>query len=176
MFAPAMNTPTNNDSDERASLTKLRSQISNEIEAMQQKEYNLREYEKRLRRLVEQSQGGQFSNPAAAPAGPATPGKADLDAEWEKYQRAHALLEAARRGLCDDRLALKDREEKFQQRETEVARREAWIKVRELELEAQAQMRAKEFESLKEKPKPKQLSSFTVAPFLAARKLLSRQT
>ena len=170
-----MNTTTTPESQESASLNKLRAQISTDIEAMQQKESSLREYEQRLRTLVEQAQG---SVRPAAPSVPSAPAdsRQDLDAEWEKYQRAHALLEAARRGLCDDRMALKEREEKFTQREVEVARREAWIKVREQELEASAAARAKELEALKEKPKAKTRTSFTAAPLLAARKLLTRQS
>lgn len=171
-----MKTMMTPETQEAESLHKLRSQISTDIEIMQQKETSLREYEQRLRLLVEQTQGGQHPAPATPSDAPAGQSKADLDAEWEKYQRAHALLEAARRGLCDDRMALKEREEKFHQREVEVARREAWIKVREQEFEAQAQVRAKELETLNEKPKQKQRSSFTVAPLLAARRLLTRNT
>ena len=172
-----MNTTTTPESQESASLNKLRAQISTDIETMQQKESSLREYEQRLRTLVEQAHASAAPRPApvAVPVA-AVDSRQELDAEWEKYQRAHALLEAARRGLCDDRMALKEREEKFAQREVEVARREAWIKVREQELEAQAAARAKELEALKEKPKAKTRTSFTAAPLLAARKLLTRQS
>lgn len=172
----AMNTSTTPESDEAASLHQLRSRISTDIETMQQKETSLREYEQRLRQLVEQTQHNQNNSAAQQQADATAKSQTELDAEWEKYQRAHALLEAARRGLCDDRLALKEREEKFTQREVEVSRREAWIRVREQELEAQAAVRAKELDLLKEKPKPKRRSSFTVAPLLAARKMLLRQT
>jgi hypothetical protein len=166
---PAMNPSTTSESKESAHLEKLRLQISTDIEAMQQKESSLREYEQRLRLLVEHAHHSQPAQPPAqyfVNTAPATP---NLDAEWEKYYRAHSLLEAARRGLCDDRLALKDREEKLTQREVEVMRREAWVKVRELELANQAEARAKE--PVPPKPKP----SFTMAPFLAARNLLTRQ-
>ena len=168
-----MNTTTTPESQESASLNKLRAQISTDIETMQQKESSLREYEQRLRTLVEQAHASAAPRPAPVVA---VDSRQELDAEWEKYQRAHALLEAARRGLCDDRMALKEREEKFTQREVEVARREAWIKVREQELEAQAAARAKELEAQKEKPKAKTRTSFTAAPLLAARKLLTRQS
>jgi len=172
----AMKTTTTPESQEAESLHKLRSQISTDIETMQQKESSLREYEQRLRTLVGQAQHHPQPAPADSPGSPAGQSREELDAGWEKYQRAHALLEAARRGLCDDRMALKEKEEKFTQREVEVTRREAWIRVREQELEAQAQTRAKELEALSEKPKPKQRSSFTVAPLVAARKLLMRHT
>lgn len=122
-------------------LEKLRGQLSSDMEAMHEKEASLREYEQRLRLLIEHTHG------QGRPAAPSSqhyhfsnsPGQqADLDAEWEKYNRAHALLEAARRGLADDRLALKAREEQVALREQEVARREAWLKAREQEATAKA--------------------------------------
>ena len=120
---------------ETAHLEKLRAQLSTDIEAMQQKEASLREYEQRLRLLMDHNRQGQpapQSNQVVVTAGPNS--QAALDAEWEKYNRAHALLEAARRGLTDDRLAFKEREERLNHREAEVAKREAWVKVREQEL------------------------------------------
>lgn len=142
------------DRTEVAHLERLRQQLSTDMEAMEQKEASLREYEQRLRLLVEHANGQnapaagtqqyRFSN---------APDRANLDAEWEKYQRAHALLEAARRGLSDDRLALKAREEQVAAREHELARREAWIKAREAELTAKAAT----------PPKPRTKPSFTVA-------------
>lgn len=134
-----MNTRHTTDAQEAAHLEKLRAQLNNDIETMQQKEASLKEYEQRLRMLMEHNQQGQpaaSANKSYFTAGPNS--QQALDAEWEKYNRAHALLEAARRGLTDDRLALKEREERLVQRETEVARREAWIKKREQELAAQA--------------------------------------
>ena len=136
-----MNTPTTPatpaTAQEAAHLKKLRDQISTDIEAMQQKEASLKEYEQRLRLLMEHNQQGQpapQSNQHYVNAGPDS--QAALDAEWDKYNRAHALLEAARRGLTDDRLALKEREEKLTLRESDVARREGWIRARELEIAA----------------------------------------
>jgi hypothetical protein len=160
---------TNSENQEVTHLEKLRSQISTDIEDMQQKETSLREYEQRLRLLVEHAHNSrppQTANQFYSSSTPAT----SVDAEWEKYRRAHALLEAARRGLADDRLAIKDREEKLSLREEEVSRREAWIKVREQELEALAL--AKAAEQAQVKPK----TSFTAAPFLAARNLLMRNS
>lgn len=159
-----MNTSPTQESTEVARLAKLRDQLSTDMEAMHQKEASLREYEQRLRLLIEHSEGNQaphavattqqyrFSNSSA--------GQAELDAAWEKYNRAHALLEAARRGLSDDRLALKEREEQTTVREQEVARREAWVKVREQELTAKAM------------PAPKAKAK-TKTAFAAARSLLS---
>jgi hypothetical protein len=164
-----MNTTTSSENQEAAHLEKLRSQLTTDIDAMQQKEASLREYEQRLRLLVEHAHNSRPPQ-ASAPQYFVTsaPNTTELDAEWEKYERAHALLEAARRGLCDDRLALKDREERMLQREEQVGRREGWVKIREEELAAvQATARVEVA-----KPKP----SFTMAPFLAARNLFTRHT
>ncbi len=160
-----MNTPTTPDTEETARLEKLRTQLSTDIEVMQQKEASLREYEQKLRLLVEHA---STQPPTTTNQHLVTNGQtqAALDAEWEKYQRANALLEAARRSLTDDRLALKDREEKVMIREQEVARREAWVKAREAQIAAKAEAEAAE---AAKKPKP----SFTAAPFLAARNFFS---
>jgi len=164
-----MNPITSTDSQEAAHLAKLRSQISTDIEAMHAKEASLREYEQRLRLLVDHAHNAQPAQPAtqyyvnAAPMQSST----ELDAAWEKHQRAHALLEAARRGLTDDRLALKDREEKLAQRETEVARREAWVKAREQEIAAADAAKAAA-------PAPR--ATFTSAPFMAARNLFTHRS
>jgi len=156
-----MNTSTTPDTKEAAHLEKLRTQLSTDIEAMHQKEASLKEYEQRLRLLVEHAQhASQFY----VTTGPNS--QASLDSEWEKYERAHALLEAARRGLSEDRMALKDREERVTAREVEVARRESWLKVREQELTVVAQAQAAAA-IIKAKP------SFTTAPFLAAKNLFS---
>jgi hypothetical protein len=160
---------TAHDNQEAAHLEKLRSQLSTDMEAMQQKEASLREYEQRLRLLVEHAHHSPPAQPGAQYIVSTATDTKNLDSEWEKYNRAHALLEAARRGLCDDRLALKDREEQLHLREEEVARREAWIKVREQELATAAETRAKLEADAKARP------SFTSAPFLAARNLFSRQ-
>ena len=151
------------DTQEAAHLEKLRSQISTDIEAMQQKEASLKEYEQRLRLLVEHTQHTPPPQNASQFYVATGPSQANLDSEWEKYERAHALLEAARRSLCEDRMVLKEREEKIQLREVEVARREAWVKVREQGIAALAQT------AVVAKAKP----TFTSAPFLAARNLFT---
>ena len=162
-----MNTSTAANTQESAHLEKLRTQISHDIEAMHLQEASLREYEQRLRLLVDHAHNSRPPMPAPNQyfaAGGET--RAELDAEWDKHNRAHSLLEAARRGLSDDRMALKDREEKLHHREVDVTRREAWIKVREQELNTEVAARAAIPEPVAPKP------SFTTAPFLAARNLL----
>ena len=135
-----MNESTTSVTDEAARLEKLRLQLSADIETMQQKETSLREYEQKLRQLVEQASLGQSAQNANQQY--VASGREALDTEWEKYERAHALLEAARRSLTDDRLALKDREEKVMIREQEAARREAWLKGREQQVAAKAETEA----------------------------------
>jgi hypothetical protein len=167
-----MNTPTTSDTEETARLERLRTQLSTDIEVMQQKEASLREYEQKLRLLMEQT--GNTQPPLTTNQYMTTNGsnqnsaqtQAALDTEWEKFQRANALLEASRRSLTDDRLALKDREEKVMIREQEVARREAWLKSRESQVIVKHQA-----ETVEAAKKPK--SSFTTAPFLAARNFFS---
>ncbi len=170
--AQRMNTTTVTENPEAAHLEKLRSQLTTDIEAMEQKEASLREYEQRLRLLVEQAHNSRPPQQTAPQYYVASaPDTTELDASWEKYNRAHALLEAARRGLCDDRLAIKEREERLAGREVEVERREAWLQVREQELEVQAQAQAARATLEAEvKARP----SFTAAPFLAARNLFTR--
>jgi len=69
-----MNTPTTpatpDTAQEAAHLKKLRDQISTDIEAMQQKEASLKEYEQRLRLLMEHNQQGQ---PARRPTSISSP-------------------------------------------------------------------------------------------------------
>lgn len=161
---------------ETAHLEKLRSQLASDIELLQQKEASLRAYEQRLRGLIAQTPSGAADPVAAAAADEAAmnyeyqpaaiSGGQDLDAAWEKYNRAHALLEAARRGLVDDRLSLRNYEESLHQREADLARREAWLRVRENELATPAAESAPA-------PKPKSKPPFTAAPFLLAKNLLS---
>ncbi len=160
-----MNTPTTSE-EETARLEKLRTQLSTDIEVMQQKEASLREYEQKLRVLMEHASNPQPQQQTTQYVVTA-PGQNAIDAEWEKYQRANALLEASRRSLTDDRLALKDREEKVMIREQEVARREAWLKAREQQLATKLEADAAAAAAAKAKP------SFTAAPFLAARNLFS---
>jgi hypothetical protein len=166
-FSITMNTHnTQETAQETAHLEKLRAQLSTDIEAIQQKEASLKEYEQRLRLLMDHNRQGQAApqaNQVVVTAGPNS--QQALDGEWDKYNRAHALLEAARRGLTDDRLAFKEREEKLVRREADVARREAWVKAKEQEIAAAAAINAT--------PVPDSNPSFVTSPLRAARKMLN---
>jgi len=142
---------------ELGQLEKMRDQILHDMESLRTQEANLRAYESRLR------------TPAGAPpaGGSRAPLAADsLEAEWEKFQRSRALLEAERRAVTDERIALREQTESLRQREESLKQREAWVAVRERDLAAKAM------------PPPHQLAkkkaaSLTQAPFLAAKNLLS---
>ncbi|WP_438480938.1 hypothetical protein [Oleiharenicola lentus] len=152
---------------EAAHLEKLRTQIASDIEILHRKEASMREHEQRLRDMIESAQPAMRSTVSTTPFMMSMASDhAQLDAGWEKYNRAHALLEAARRGIADDRLALRDRETRAQQREDELDRRETWVKIQEAELTTK-----------KTTPPPaptptKRKRSFTAAPFLIAKNLL----
>jgi hypothetical protein len=147
-------------------LEKLRTQISSDIEVMHQKEASMREYEQKLRALVEQASNSQPPI-AGTPYHPLTAAPFSIELEMDKFARANALLESARRALTDERLALKDREEKVMIREQEVARREAWVKAREQQILGKVQATAAQPADTKSAP------AFTLAPFVAAKNLLS---
>jgi uncharacterized protein (DUF3084 family) len=139
---------------EISQLEKMREQILADMESLRTQENNLRAFETRLR----------GSCPPQAPTGltqaPMGAGSRSplLDAEWEKFQRSRALLEAERRAMNDDRLALRDEKVELQQRDEALRKRESWIEIREKELAAKAM------------PPPKAPSH---SPFEAAKNLFS---
>lgn len=173
VFQHFMKKSTSPESLEITRLEALHLQISSDIETLQEKEKGLREYELRLRQLVDQThQHPQTHQPSPSHSGSMPSIGAKMDAEWEKYQRAHALLEAARRGLCDDRLALKARESDLVRLDEQLSRREAWIKIREQELKVLGEIRA----AVPPTSTVKSKTSFTQAPFMAVRNLLARES
>lgn len=120
-----------------------------DLEALREREANLRAYEERLRVW----QGELDARAGAAPEFPApvagssflrpsshSPFARDLslEAAWEKLHRARALLEAEQRQLCDDRLKFRDADAGLRERETDLAAREAQLAERERALAAAA--------------------------------------
>ena len=127
--------PTEHLRYEISQLEKMREQILADMENLRTQEANLRAFESRLRGSVPpQGQAGQTQAPMAAP-GSRSP---LLDAEWEKFQRSRALLEAERRAMNDDRMALRDEKAELQRHAEELRKRESWIETREKELAAKA--------------------------------------
>ncbi len=123
--APA---PADHLQNEIARLEKLRKQIISDMESLRTQETNLRAYETRLREARPQ--------PGPVAAGAASGGSEELNAAWEKFQRAHALLEAERRAHTDERLAFREQAAALKQREDELKRRELWLAQREAALAA----------------------------------------
>lgn len=138
---------------ELSQLEKMREQILHDMETLRTQESNLRAYENRLRTTSTPAHG---SRPPMA--------SASLDAEWEKFQRARALLEAERRSLTDERIVVREQAESIRQREEALKQREAWVLTRERDLAAKA---------MPPPPAKKKKPSVTQAPFLAAKNLLS---
>jgi chromosome segregation ATPase len=113
---------------EIAKLEKLRTQIFSDMESLRTQESNLRAYETRLREARPQ--------PGPVAAGAAPGGSEELAAAWEKFNRAHALLEAERRSLTDERMSCREQAATLKQREDELKRREHWLAQREAALQA----------------------------------------
>lgn len=150
---------------EIAQLEKLRKQIFSDMEAMRAQETNLREYESRLRdgagaksrSPIAKGQASGIVRTASTSAG----SEEELNAAWEKFHRAHALLEAERRALCDERIALREERDSLRKQDEEVKRRETWVAQREAELKA-----------ANAKPANRK-KAFTDAPFAAAKEMFS---
>jgi len=140
---------------EISQLEKMREQILSDMENLRTQENNLRAFESRLRGSCPPQAGTGFTQ-APMGAGSRSP---LLDAEWEKFQRSRALLEAERRALNDDRLAIRDEKAELAQRDEALRKRESWIEIREKELAAKAMP-----------PPPKAPSH---SPFEAAKNLFS---
>lgn len=156
--------PTSPESQQAAHLEKLHAQLQADIGALQEKEANLRAHEERLRQLLDQA--ADKSNGLTRT--PFTPPQAVLDAEWEKFYRAHALREAERRAMIDERLLYKQQRDDLLRREEALKPREAWVAQREKELAAAA--------SATPFPPPAPKPTFTGAPFLMAKNLFSRRS
>lgn len=108
---------------EIAQMEKMRQQIFSDMEALRTQEQNLRSYEARLRQ----------SQPAAQITRAPFAGQHELAAEREKLGRLRGLLEAERRSLVDERLAVREEKEMLARKAEELKQREAWLAVRERE-------------------------------------------
>ena len=171
---------------EISQLEKMRAQIMSDMEAMRAQETNLKAFEARIRDSMppipfsgsrpsfeiggsrpafETGSRSSFesgSRPSFEVRSNAN--NPNLDAEWEKFQRARALFEAERRGLTDERLLLREERDVLKQREETLKLREEAIKQRE----AQVAIREKNIKPDDEPPPPKPTSS---SPFIAAKNL-----
>ena len=130
-------------------LEKLRQQIMTDMDAMREREANLRQHEARLR----EAQG-------------ATVTVEQLNAGWEKYRRAHALVEAERRAACDERLVVRAEAATLKQREAALRQRETWLELREKQLQAREA-------ALRTPATPAKKRSLAGAPLAVARQVLA---
>lgn len=166
---------------EISQLEKMRVQIMSDMESMRAQESNLKAFEARIRdsmpplpmsgsrpsfetssRPIFESSSGSRPSFEVRSTGNSNPG---LDAEWEKFQRSRALLEAERRGLTDERLLLREERDILKQREEALKEREEALKQRE----AQIALREKNLRPDDEPPPPSKPTSSS--PFVAAKNL-----
>ena len=146
-------------SPEVLQMEKMHQQIVADMEALRVQEANLRAYETRLRDTPPPVAAVRQSRP------PIT--SESVEAEWEKVRRSRTLLDAERRAFVDERAQLREQQSGIKQREEAVRQREAWLVLRERDLAA------KEFAPPPPTPTASPRSSFTRAPFAAAKQLLS---
>lgn len=166
---------------EISQLEKMRAQIMSDMESMRAQETNLRAFEARIRDSMPPlpfsgsrpsfEVGGSrpsFENSGSRPSFEvrSNSNPPNLDAEWEKFQRSRALLEAERRGLTDERLLLREEREIFKQREESLKLREEALKQREAQVAIREQNLKPEEELVPAKPT-------SSSPFMAAKNLFS---
>lgn len=120
-------------------------QLAADLEALREREMNLRDYEARLRAWQAQLDEALVKPPALTadmPGGSGAPfartasgspfaTDPTLQAAWEKFHRARALLEAEQNQMRDDRIVLRETELSLKRREAELAQREAALAERE---------------------------------------------
>jgi len=147
---------------ESARLEAKRRQLEADFEALREQETNLRDYEERLRELQRQLETEQISRTRERESVVAGAVELEQNAAWDKIQRATTILEAERKNMIDERLAIKEQTAALQRRGQELDGCEARLKERE-QLLTNPPM-----------PPPKSKSPFlTSAPFLAAKSILT---
>lgn len=151
---------------------------SDDFDAFREREANLRAYEEKLRAWQTQldAQAAQLTAaPAPASGGSTAPflrpssqnpfaGDPALQAAWEKFHRARALMEAEQNQLRDDRMALRDMDADLKRREAALADREARVVAQEQQQAAAAATPVPEPEAARST-----MQRLTQAPFLAAK-------
>lgn len=154
----------------------MSAQVAADLEALREREMNLRDYEARLRAWQAQLDDAATRSPAAAGHGMAGSGapfsrtasgspfvaEPALQAAWEKFHRARALLEAEQNQMRDDRIVLRETELSLKRREAELAQREAALAQRESLLLAAI-----------ERTPSSTVQRLTQAPFEAAKAIFS---
>lgn len=147
-------------------------QLAADLEALREREANLRDYEVRLRAWQTQLDAAT-THPHPAAGVTATPfarsssnspfaGDTSLEAAWAKFHRARSLLEAEQNQMRDDRIALRALEASLKEREADLARREAL-------LAEQQQQLAEIIAGAQDKKLLSTVQRLTQAPFLVAK-------
>ena len=115
------------------STNDINHRIAEDMEALRQREENLREYEARLRALQADVDLGRIPvRPAPAPMASRSPfDDGSVQAAWEKLHRARSLLEAEQSHMREDQLALKEEREILRRRSADLDVREARLAARE---------------------------------------------
>lgn len=141
MSTPAENTPsTEQIRFEISQLEKMRSQIMSDMEAMRAQEHNLKAFEARIRDSMPPMPMTGTLSPFAVPSTNSNPG---FNGDWEKLQRARALIEAERRTLTDERLVLREERDILKQREENLRQREESLQAREAQVAQREQSLSK---------------------------------
>lgn len=152
------------------------SDIAVELATLQEREANLRAYEQRLRAWQDELDA-RAAQPASTPtAAPflrtanqtSAEGLTDaaLQAAWEKFHRARALLESEQNQMRDDRMALRDAQAQLREREATLDAREAALTERERRVAEVADSAVTAVEPAPETTKPKSaLARLTQAPW-----------
>jgi DNA repair exonuclease SbcCD ATPase subunit len=118
--------------------------LAADLEALREREENLRRYEARLRAMQERidRSGAEPVQRIGASSTLVNPlsgaGAEELRSGWEKFHRAVALLEAEQAQLREERSRLRTDRAALEQREAQVAAREAAVLEREQAIAAVA--------------------------------------
>lgn len=165
-----------------ATLAEERRRWQEDLEALREREQNLRDYEARLRGLQAEIDAGRGAPAGAAagargttlftrPSSTAPFDDAGLQAAWDKLHRAREILEAEERNMRDDRIALRELETQLKRREKELAAREASLAEREALIVAATPPPA----SGKDEPAESAVTKFTRGPFSVARSVFGKK-
>jgi hypothetical protein len=171
--APAPAPAPENPNSETSTLDATRRRLNEDVQALEEREKNLREYEARLRSLqgeMDARSGGTARSGAPFPGRSSAPfpNDAALDAAWAKLHRARELCESEQAHLRDDRIAMHAFDLELKQREEAVTAREARVAEQERLLAAATPPPAP---ANGEQP-PSAFKRFTRAPFLMAESVL----
>lgn len=120
----------------QADLAEGQRRLRADLEALREREANLRAYEAHLRELQTRidHEAPRTAHPVRLPSQSPFSDESALSVAWSKLHRARELLEVEQRHLRDDRLLMKEDMEALQKREAAVSAREARIAEQEQRL------------------------------------------